>query len=452
MLPERVGLGDFNNIAYEPDSQNGSPWGTLAEVEMKPIRFVDKPLWQAGAFHLLVGEKGCGKGTYLALLTAQFTRGELGEKCSVIWVAAGEDSLSLDVKPRIVAAGGNPELVIWPKERLLLPSCVEDIRLLGKTLGDVGLILFDPIAGLFDARRSSNYDADVRATIDPLNSLADELDCLVIGVRHFGKDRSRGALQSILGGTDWINVPRAVVGIAMDEKDVRHIQVMAGNRTARAYGRTFMIEGAQVSDFPEPVTKAVFAGASDQDVEALIENPQAKPSPKGQEAREMMLDILDDEGEVESDTLTARVAQETGLAAKTVKNLKTALKDDGLVKFRPIKSDDDEDKIVGWKVYRSLAPRDTSGRGGDTVCEFRDTPESESQDTPVPTPVPSVSPPRDLARARARSTGLNPRTEASSGAEANPCKADISPPLLATDEYVDVAYDDEPAPFEHSEA
>jgi hypothetical protein len=40
-------------------------WRKLSTVKMLPIRFVDKPLFQAAAFHLLVGKKGVGKGTLL---------------------------------------------------------------------------------------------------------------------------------------------------------------------------------------------------------------------------------------------------------------------------------------------------------------------------------------------------------------------------------------------------
>src|SRR5436190_2182821 len=64
----------------------------LSLVEMLPIVFVDKPLFQANAFHLLVGKKNAGKGTFLSSVAARFTRGELGEARNVIWIAAGEDS------------------------------------------------------------------------------------------------------------------------------------------------------------------------------------------------------------------------------------------------------------------------------------------------------------------------------------------------------------------------
>ena len=83
---------------------------------MKSIRFADRPFFQYGAFHLVVGEKNAGKGTFLSRFAADVTNGEYGEKRSVIWIVAGEDSLSIDVKPRIVAAGGDPTRVTITKQ------------------------------------------------------------------------------------------------------------------------------------------------------------------------------------------------------------------------------------------------------------------------------------------------------------------------------------------------
>ena len=82
----------------------------LSKIEMRSIVFLDKPLWQQSAFHLVVGRKGVGKGTMQTDVAARVTRGELGHKRNVIWIAS-EDSAAIDIKPRLVAAGGDPERV-----------------------------------------------------------------------------------------------------------------------------------------------------------------------------------------------------------------------------------------------------------------------------------------------------------------------------------------------------
>lgn len=49
----------------------------------------------------------------------------------------------------------------------------------------------------------------------------------------------------MLGSSDWVNVRRCVIAIAHDdnEDDLRHMQVVAGNRVRQAEGRLFRIEG-----------------------------------------------------------------------------------------------------------------------------------------------------------------------------------------------------------------
>ena len=205
---------------------------------MRSIVWREKPLWQASAFQLLAGAKGSGKGTYLAGLAARVTK--LGENAVFL---SSEDSAEIDLKPRLVAAGAVIERCFCIQQHVRLPDDVDALRALAADLGGVGLLVIDPVANHI-GDRNSNSDAEVRNAIAPLNRLADELDCLLIGVRIRVTTVRRGALASILGSTAWVDTPRAVVMIAVDDEDelVRHIQVVAGNRSlngsAQASGST----------------------------------------------------------------------------------------------------------------------------------------------------------------------------------------------------------------------
>jgi hypothetical protein len=340
----RKQLGPTSGIAWEP----------LADVEMKAIRFADRPLYQHGAFHLLVGRKGVGKGTHLAQLAARVTRGVFGEMRHVIWIGS-EDSNAIDVRPRIVAAGGDVASVTVVKSgHIRLPEHVDEIRRKALELGGVGLVLIDPVSnhiGSVDTDR----EGQVRHAIAPLNDLADELDTLVVGVRHIGKDASRGAMSSVLGSVAWVQVPRAVLVIAADDEDeaVRHVHVVGGNRTSSGEGRAFRIEPVTLPGLEEPVTKAVDVGVSLKDADSLLEKP--RQDSRSAKARDLILDILEAEGEMDSDTLDARVARETGLSAATSKNQRKALVNAGLVKPFPHK--DELGKVTSWRVFRTAAPR-----------------------------------------------------------------------------------------------
>lgn len=321
----------------------------LVDVTMKSISWLERPLWQRSAFQLLAGVKGSGKGTYLASLAARITH----TGSSVLFVSS-EDSTEIDLKPRLVAAGADIPRCFTIIQHVQLPEYVPDLELLARSLGGVGLLVIDPVANHIGAAKP-NDDIEVRHAIAPLNGLADRLGCLVIGVRHPGKDRSRGAVASILGSTAWVDTPRAVVFIANDDEDpmVRHIQVVSGNRSSNGSAQAFQIEAVPVEGLTEPITRAVELGESGKDVETLLGTQPAVT--KTDRARELILDILENDGEQESDALDARVARETGLAAKTVRNARSRLSKAGLVK--PVPEKDEHGSVVRWVVFRTGAPR-----------------------------------------------------------------------------------------------
>lgn len=327
----------------------------LDTVAMRSIEWLDRPMWQRSAFHLLAGAKGTGKGTYLALLAAQVTRGALNRPADKCLFVASEDSASIDLVPRLTAAGADLARCFLIRRHVQLPEDVSWLEQTAGGLGGVGLLVVDPVANHV-GNRNTNNEGEVRDAIAPLNDLADRLDTTLIGVRHVGKDRTRGALASILGSTGWVDTPRAVIAIAIDDEDptTRHIQVVAGNRTATRAGHHFQIEPAEVDGLTEPVTRARILGASTKDLDTLMQ-PAAKESGSSI-ARDLILDTLETAPnmELESDALDAQIAQAAGIAAKTVRNVRGRLSDEGLIRSRPTPGDG---KPEYWTVSRTSAPR-----------------------------------------------------------------------------------------------
>jgi hypothetical protein len=358
---------------------------------MSSIVFVDRPLWQARAFHLVVGRKGVGKGTVLADLAARFTRNEFGEERSVVWISS-EDSPSIDIHPRVVAAGGDPDRVAIVKTWVQLPKDLSRLGTLVDEIGDVGLLIVDPV-GNHITGKNSNAETDIRDAIAPLNEFADAHDLLAVGVRHLTqKEAKAGALAAVLGGSAWVQVPRAVIAIARDRTNgrVSHIQCLIGNRLPpETPGRRFEIEGVLLPDLTEPVTRTVWLGSSKEDVETLLGEAQPREPSSSADTRELILDLLDDAPgqQMESDALDARVARETGLAAKTVRNLRAELKDAGLLRAVPEK--DDRGLVVRWHVARTQAPRLTdSGAGSDPEPDPSGEPRANGLPTREPAPEP----------------------------------------------------------------
>jgi hypothetical protein len=353
-------LERFENELSQPKKTDGLR--PLSDIEMLPIRFVDKPWFQADAFHLLVGKKNAGKGTFLSHIAARVTLGEFGDKRNVIWIAAGEDSLALDVRPRIEAAGGNVATVYYPPFIPKLPTEVGLLQKWAEELGAVGLIVLDPVSGMLPGKCDSHRDSDVRPVISPLNDLADHLKCVIVGVRHLKKDASGGALESVLGSIDWVNVPRAVIAVVCDkDDDIRYVQVVAGNRVpSDSESRGFRIVSANVVPGGEPVAKAVFIDGPGKDVDELLTEDQPKDSPtKTKQAAIRILDHLEAANgeELKQDDVFERVAEELAMSASTVKR-KAYFGNGMLHDLELVKSYKEPGKLNGgWFFKRSDLPR-----------------------------------------------------------------------------------------------
>jgi putative DNA primase/helicase len=181
----------------------------LSEVDLGEVVWHWKPFVQVGTFHLLAGDGKVGKGVWLAGLAAAITQGKTdatAESQNVL-IVASEDSAAVDLKPRIVAAGGDPSRIILLQRHLLLPRDIEYLEeKIGQERGGAGtgLVFIDPVANHI-GNASSDDETSVRAAINELNYVAERTNCTIIGVRHLNKS------GGVLGSGAWVNTPRIVL-------------------------------------------------------------------------------------------------------------------------------------------------------------------------------------------------------------------------------------------------
>jgi AAA domain len=343
----------------QPSKRRTDPlgWDWLTAFATKPVVFLDRPFWQADAFHLKVGRKGVGKGTSLADLAARFSRGEMGPKRRVVWIGS-EDSVSIDVKPRVLAAGGDPAQIAVVKDWLQLPRDIPRLEAMVDEVGDVGLLVIDPV-GNHIVGQNSNDETDVRAAIAHLNALADRFALVAVGVRHLTeKEAKSGLLAAILGSSAWVQVPRAVIALARDPHDaaVVHMQVVAGNRMPPGTsGRCFRIEAVTVEtdDGPSEVSRVVWDGDSTIDVEELLAARHEPPEPsRSGDARALMLATLHAAPgqRMGAEELDALIAEQAGVSAKTVRNLRGELGANGRGWLKAIPVKDEFGEVLRWDV------------------------------------------------------------------------------------------------------
>jgi hypothetical protein len=372
-------------VQVRPRSRPTDETIRLDEVEEKPVKFLKRPFWQRGSFHLLSARKGAGKGTMLSDFAAEATRGELPCGRNVIWVSS-EDSAGMDIKPRVAVADGDLGRVYIVRRWVQLPRDIGWLKELAEAIGDVGVLIIDPVGNHLGGA-DTNSDGAIRDAIGPLNDLADDVDCVVVGIRHLSEKKAESELIAmILGSSAWAQVPRVVLGIVEDpeETDVRHMKVIRGNRVPRGEDQVaFKIVGVDRSEQGHDVdiTKTEWLGASDKDLDKMLKGTSTKT--KAVLIREAVLDELrDGEWRVGSEVEQA-VAKRLGAGVKYVRDLRFKMQKDGLIE--PTK-----ERRVDGTVERWLVRLTAEGLGAlepSVVRPERGVPESQSRTESKPSAV-----------------------------------------------------------------
>ncbi|HEY7421432.1 MAG TPA: AAA family ATPase [Gaiellaceae bacterium] len=329
-----------------------SPNGKLESFDgFAPIqpKFVERPLLQAGTFHLLAGRPSVGKGALCARWLARCTNGSLyGEPRRGFWLSSEEDP-SMDLRPRLDVAGADPHEVIQIPNSFQLPRDIPWLKDAIGRIGNVGLVVLDPLANHIGGT-NSNADEEVRAILQPLAELAGTLNIPIVGVRHVSTKEARGAfLARVLGSTAWIGVPRVVLGAAKDAEGDVHVRAIKGNRVRdEDAGVRFELQGMPYLDWDETVVAAVESGESLVDIDGLLayEKEKTPPGLKRKTLATLVRVLREHGGEMESDALHTEVALRVGLKASTVKDYRFEL-----VKWGWVVAFPERDSVIKkWKV------------------------------------------------------------------------------------------------------
>ncbi len=214
-------------LDIEPEGEARTVVGRrLSEVRTERPRW----LWQGriplGVPTLLVGREKTGKSTLTVALAAGVTRGTLegdlhGTPSGVVMLSY-EDHAGTTVKPRVLAAEGDPARVVIPEARregvrdlVSLPADVDHIGALIREHHS-RLIIVDPFSASLGAEINNHRDQDVRRAIASLAQLAEAEDAALVLVAHFNKAQSGDSLSRVLGSRGLTAAVRSVLVFGKD--------------------------------------------------------------------------------------------------------------------------------------------------------------------------------------------------------------------------------------------
>jgi putative DNA primase/helicase len=321
-----------------------------SEIEPKPIAWVWRHWLAQGMIHILAGQPGIGKSTLAYKLAAivstggEFpdgTRADAGNV--VIW--SGEDSPEHTIVPKIECSGADRRHVHIVtgsndgKARPFDPSRdLEALQRACDAIGDVRLIVIDPIVSVIGGKVDSHKNSETRNGLQPLVEFAATTGAAVVGIHHLAKSSSeRAPVERLCGSIAFAAVARVVLFAVAQEPDESgspkpNIFVRAkSNIGPDKGGFEYVLHNEYMYSHPDIETAvAVFGNAVEGCARTILSKAETVPkeerSAKGGEARGFLLAAL-----AGGPRLAAEVKTEAEAVGITEETLKRARKRVGVV-------------------------------------------------------------------------------------------------------------------------
>lgn len=211
----------------------------LSDVEPQPVEWLWEGRFALGKLSLLSGDPGLGKSTVSVDVMARVTRGlpfpggapasELGD----VLILSAEDDPADTIRPRLDAAGGDPDRVLVlkavrerdpssgkPKERGI--SLTRDIARIEDQVQknpSIRAITIDPLSAYLGSGTDSYRDSEVRAVLAPLADLAAKYGVAVIVIVHLNKAGGMKAIHRAQGSMGFVAAVRMAWVIGRDKDD-----------------------------------------------------------------------------------------------------------------------------------------------------------------------------------------------------------------------------------------
>ena len=237
-----------------------------SSVDPRPIKWLWPGRLAIGKATLLGGDPGLGKSQLSIFIASTISKAEewpCGEgkspKRSVVMLSA-EDGVADTIVPRSMAAGADRDKINivtavhdedgTGRRIFNLTQDLDALEALVMRLGDVGLVIIDPVDAYIGGNIDSHKNAAVRAVLEPISEMADRLGVAILALTHFSKQTANRAIYRFIGSIAHIGAARIAFAVVADPEDKTRILLLhAKNNLAPSQkGLAFRIQQHLVTD------------------------------------------------------------------------------------------------------------------------------------------------------------------------------------------------------------
>lgn len=205
----------------------------MAEVERKMGEYLLYPYFPRGKLTIVGGISGAGKTWFILSVASIISNGAEfitdhpftpKREPGVVIYQTKENDYETDVRYRLDVLGATLENIVTiddhDEDGNGAPLSLTDGRIEeAAELLRPAMIIFDPIQSFLGADVEMNKANVVRPILDRLIDLAKRHNCAVVLISHMSKSTMMGALDRLLGSSDFRNAARSIVVIGSDPED-----------------------------------------------------------------------------------------------------------------------------------------------------------------------------------------------------------------------------------------
>ena len=231
----------------------------LTDVRPEPVEWLWYHRAAIGKLTLIDGDPGEGKsvigvGLAACLSTGAELPGGGSYTASNVILLSAEDGLADTIRPRLDAAGGDPDRVhaltsvVRADGKHDFPSLLKDVEVIEAAARkhSAALVIIDPLMAYLNAK-DSYKDADVRQVLAPVCAMAERVRVALLVVRHLNKGSDMKAIYRGGGSIGIVGAARSAFLVAPDPEDEgrRILACVKSNLCAKPPSLAYRIVGTK---------------------------------------------------------------------------------------------------------------------------------------------------------------------------------------------------------------